>query len=316
MHPIRFHAFVLAAAASVLLLATTAHAAQPLGSAFTYQGELRNAGQVANGLHDFRFALYDAPSGGTQIGVTLEQSLTVSSGRFGTLLDFGAGAFDGERRYLEIAVSPAGAGTYETLTPRQEATGTPYTIAQRMRSIVVPGNAMFHNPNDAQTTATTYGPRLSATAQSIGFSMPQPADWDKTQPFTVTLYFAVPTLSTSSIVNWRLQAGSQNLNLDVGSANSGWDTLGYGGQEDGTPLNIYAAPSRSNMMKSQTWTAHWSQTYHTWYFGAGVNTNNDFADDPLWTFMFQRGSAVAGGNGEGYTQGLTVVSAEVRYPSH
>jgi hypothetical protein len=32
--------------------------------------------------------------------------------------------------------------------------------------------------------------------------------------------------------------------------------------------------------------------------------------------MFQRGSAVSGGNGEGYSQGLTVISAEVRYPAH
>jgi hypothetical protein len=316
MYPIRFRAFVLAAAAGVLLFAATAHAAQPLGSAFTYQGELRSAGQVANGLHDFRFKLYDESSGGTQVGTTLEKSLTVSSGRFGTTLDFGAGAFDGNRRYLEIAVSPAGAGTYETLTPRQEATGTPYTIAQRMRSIIVSGNAMSRNPSDAQTTTTTYGPRLSSTAQPIGFSIPQPADWDKTQPFTVTLYFAVPTLTTSSIVNWRLLAGSQNLNLGVGSADSGWDTISFGNAEDGTPLNIYAAPGRTNMMKSQTWTPHWSETYNTWYFGTGVTTSNDFADDPLWTFMFQRGSAVSGGNGEGYTQGLTVISAEVRYPSH
>ena len=314
MHPFRFRAIALMIVA--IVLASAAQAAQPLGSSFTYQGELRSAGQVANGAHDFQFSLYDAASGGSQIGNTLQQSLTVSSGRFGTSLDFGAAAFKGDRRYLEIAVSPAGAGTYETLTPRQEVTGTPYTIAQRMRSVVVAGNAMFHNPSDAQTTQTTYGPRLSATAQPIGFSMPQPADWDKTQPFTVTLYFAVPTLASSSIVNWRLQAGSQNLNLDVGSANSGWDTLGYGGQEDGQPLNIYAAPGRTNMMKSQTWTAHWSQTYQTWYFGAGVNTSNDFADDPFWTFMFQRGSAVSGGNGEGYSQGLTVVAAEVRYPTH
>lgn len=315
MHAFRRSTSLFAIVLSCALAGVRVDAAQPLGNAFTYQGELRSAGQLANGAHDFRFSLHDAASGGTQIGTTLEKSATVDHGRFSTSLDFGAGAFNGDRRYLEIEVSPAGTDTFETLVPRQEVTGTPYVLAQRMRSIVVSGNAMFRNPSDAQTTSTPYGPRLSATAQPIGFSVPQPADWDKTQPFTVTLYFAVPTLSTSSIVNWRLQAGSQNLNLDVGSANSGWDTLGYGGLEDGEPLNIYAAPGRSNMMKSQTWTAHWSQTYHTWYFGTGVNTNNDFADDPFWTFLFQRGSAVSGGNGEGYTQGLTVVAAEVRYPA-
>ncbi len=310
---IRSRVFAIAAA---ILLTSVTHAAQSLGSAFTYQGELRNAGQVANGLHKFRFRLYDAAYGGTQVGDTLEQTLTVSSGRFGTRLDFGADAFNGDRRYLDIEVSPAAANAYEVLTPRQEVTGTPYTIARRMRSIVVTGNAMFHNPSDAQTTATAYGPRLSATAQPIGFSIPRPADWDMTQPFTVTLYFAVPSLSTSSIVNWQLRASSQNLNLDVGSADSGWDSLDFSSRENGTPLNIYAAPNRVNMMKSQTWTAHWSQTYSTWYFGNAVSTNNSFSADPMWTFAFQRGSAVPGGNGEGYTQSLIVVSAEVRYPTH
>ena len=53
----------------------------------------------------------------------------------------------------------------------------------------------------------------------------------------------------------------------------------------------------------------------TWYFGTGVNTNNDFRGDPFWTFQFIRGSSVSGGNGEGYSQGLIVVSAEVQYPS-
>ncbi|MEO5624653.1 MAG: hypothetical protein ABIQ70_01435 [Dokdonella sp.] len=306
----------LTAAALAFFVSSCAYAAQPVGSAFTYQGELRNAGQVANGLYDFHFSLYDSISFGTQIGTTLNATVTVAGGRFTANLDFGADAFQGDRRYLEIAVSPSGGNTYETLTPRQETTGAPYAIAKRVRSIVVSGNGMYHNPSDAQVTATRWGPQLSGTAQPIGFSIPKPADWDSTQTFTVTLYFAVPTLTTSSIVNWRLEAGSQNTNLDVGSANSGWDNLGYGGTEDGSPLNIYAAPGRTNMMKSQTWTAHWSSTYSTWYFGAGVNTNNDFRNDPLWTFTFQRGSGVTGGNGEGYTQGLIVVAAEVQYASH
>ncbi|MEO5560836.1 MAG: hypothetical protein ABIR10_14225, partial [Dokdonella sp.] len=89
------------------------------------------------------------------------------------------------------------------------------------------------------------------TAQPIGFSIPKPSDWDSTQTFTVTLYFAVPTLTTSSIVKWRLEAASENTNLNVGDANSGWDNLNFGDNEDGTPLNIYSASSRTNRMKSQ-----------------------------------------------------------------
>lgn len=310
------HAFRNVAFALVLLLSPYAQATQVVGSAFTYQGELRNAGQVSNGDYDFRFKLYNEISSGTQVGPTVNTTAVVIGGRFNASLDFGPDAFMGERRYLEIEVSPSGTGVFETLTPRQEVTGTPYAIAKRMRSIVITGNAMHRWPTDVQVTPTLWGPKLSGTAQPIGFSIPAPADWDNKLPFTVTLYFAVPTLTTSSIVNWRLQASSQNLNLNVTQANSGWDTLGYAAQEDGTPLNIYAAPSRQNMMKSQTWTPHWSSGTQTWYFGTGPNTNNDFQHDPFWSFLFQRGTAVSGGNGEGYSQGLIVVAAEVRYPTH
>ena len=60
----------LLAAASLTLSAY----AQQSSTALTYQGFLRDNGQPANGVYDLRFALYDSPSGGNQIGsiVTVE----------------------------------------------------------------------------------------------------------------------------------------------------------------------------------------------------------------------------------------------------
>ena len=58
--------------ALAVLLAAVAYAgvaaAQPLGTAFTYQGRLTDAGNPANGSYDFRFTLYDAPTGGAAVG--------------------------------------------------------------------------------------------------------------------------------------------------------------------------------------------------------------------------------------------------------
>jgi hypothetical protein len=52
----------------------------------------------------------------------------VSEGGFTVQLDFG-GAFNGDKRFLEIAVrSPAGGGTFTTMTPRQELTAAPYAL--------------------------------------------------------------------------------------------------------------------------------------------------------------------------------------------
>ena len=58
----------LALAATCALLASPALAQTPLGTSFTYQGRLVESGTPPNGSYDFRFVLYDAASGGNQVG--------------------------------------------------------------------------------------------------------------------------------------------------------------------------------------------------------------------------------------------------------
>ncbi|HET9493722.1 MAG TPA: hypothetical protein VFR15_05785, partial [Chloroflexia bacterium] len=66
----------------------------PVGTGFTYQGSLKNGGNPANGQFDFQFKLYDALSGGGQVGSTLTVgNQTVTGGLFTVQLDFGAAAF-------------------------------------------------------------------------------------------------------------------------------------------------------------------------------------------------------------------------------
>jgi hypothetical protein len=120
----------------VLALVSNASVAQDsssqssLGTAFTYQGRLEDASGPVDGDCDLRFKLFNAASGGTQIGGT--QTLTgvaVSEGLFTVQLDFGAGAFNGYPRWLEIEVRcPAGNGGYVKLSPRQPLTPAPYAL--------------------------------------------------------------------------------------------------------------------------------------------------------------------------------------------
>src|SRR5262245_12999648 len=71
-------------------------------TAFTYQGRLQSAGAAANGLHDLRFRLFDAATGGAQVGATLcVNDVTVSGGLLTATLDFGA-QFNGSPRFLEV----------------------------------------------------------------------------------------------------------------------------------------------------------------------------------------------------------------------
>lgn len=98
------------------------------GTAFTYQGQLSSGGEWANGTYDLTFKLWNASSGGSQIGSTLGASgQVISNGLFTVILDFG-GVFNGSSYWLELAVRTNGAASYATLSPRQELTPTPYAI--------------------------------------------------------------------------------------------------------------------------------------------------------------------------------------------
>jgi len=100
-----------------------------LGTAFTYQGQLKKAGSPISDTCDFQFSLWDASTGGTQIGSTQTKTgVSVSNGYFTISdLDFGADAFRGDARWLQIAVRCTGDTSYTTL-PRQPLTAAPYAL--------------------------------------------------------------------------------------------------------------------------------------------------------------------------------------------
>lgn len=118
---------------TVLALLSTLNpqlSAAPLGTAFTYQGRLTDGGNPANGSYDVAFTLFDTNSSGSAIAGPLTNSaVAVSNGLFTTTLDFGAGVFTGNARWLEISVrSGMSPGAYTVLSPRQPLTPTPYAL--------------------------------------------------------------------------------------------------------------------------------------------------------------------------------------------
>ena len=104
-----------------------------LGSAFTYQGNLKRNDSPVTENCDMIFRLYDDASAGNQIGSDSATTVPVSAGLFSVELngsgEFGSNAFTGDARWLGVRVRcPAGGGSYTVLTPRQKVTLAPYAL--------------------------------------------------------------------------------------------------------------------------------------------------------------------------------------------
>jgi len=184
-----------------------------LGTNFVYQGFLNNNGQPANGSFDFEFRLYDALSGGLQVGNTsAAANQTVSNGLFTVMIDFGAGAFNGSARFLQIKVRPAGSGTLVLLSPRVELAATPY--------------AQFSN-----STGGLQGRPVSGAAPAPN----QVLQWDGAQWVPANTTIAAPlnlrgsTDPVLSVTNTGTGMGGAFVNADVSSAALRGDNTAPGG---------------------------------------------------------------------------------------
>lgn len=121
------HRLFLLALFCVAQALPTAHS-QALGTAFTYQGALKNAGAAASGSYDFRFALYSQPTSGAALAPAVERSnVVVDAGVFTVSLDFGD-QYVGQPLWLELEVRRSGTATYTLLAPRQPLTPTPFAL--------------------------------------------------------------------------------------------------------------------------------------------------------------------------------------------
>ena len=159
----KLHSFII-----VLALLAGVHTVAAQGTAFTYQGRLNNAGGPANGTYDLTYKLWNASTGGGQVGSTLTVSGTViSNGLFTATLDFGS-VFNGSSLWLELAVRTNGAASFTTLSPRQEVTPTPYAItaenvdglvpASQLSGTIPPGaiSGLYPNPVDLNNAGNVF----------------------------------------------------------------------------------------------------------------------------------------------------------------
>jgi hypothetical protein len=204
--------------AAGLACAAAAQAQTLFGTAITYQGQLKDGAQAANGAYQFVFNLYDAPTGGQlvdRVGTTgAPIAITVLNGLFTQELAFPQpAAFNGADRWLEILVRPQGNGAYTTLGPRQKITAAPYALQTRGIQVTANGNAVM----------ARFGPGTPLSMYSgIEFANGSNASWSM------------------------VRTPDNNLHLTAGGAGSGVKALivtpqgniGIGGANPTVPLQV------------------------------------------------------------------------------
>ena len=191
----------VAVVAGLLGLADITSAAEPLGTVFAYQGDLHQNGSPVTALSDFQFSLWDAGSEGLRIGATQAvNNVRVSNGLFKVELDFGANAFNGDARWLELAVrQPAGTGAFTRLTPRQAINAVPYAlVAQRTQQA----------DQAATVTGSVPAAQLSGTISSTNLAAGSIGS-DKLAPGSVTAEILAAGAVTQDKLASTVQEGTE-----------------------------------------------------------------------------------------------------------
>lgn len=208
------------------------------GTAFTYQGYLQKSGSGVTSTCDFQFSLYDASTGGSQVGSTVtKSSVSVANGLFTTELDFGSSAFDGNARYLQIAVKCSGESSYTTLNGRVALNPAPYAMSLRPGAII----------NGTDTTGRVLTVRDTATS---GFTFGVFSQSDSTEGTGVMGYGAVgvhgqsdSTAGSGVVGHATATSGTTYGVYGISESPSGYGVYGNNSAGTGTPYGVYGIAS-------------------------------------------------------------------------
>ncbi|MFI4896282.1 MAG: hypothetical protein ACIARR_00480 [Phycisphaerales bacterium JB059] len=140
--------------------------AQPLTETFTYQGRLSDSAELADGFYDFQFRLFRDAGATTIVGSPITRTnVEVVDGLFTVTVNFGGSGllFDGDRRWLQVSVRPAGSGSYTALSPAQEITAAPHATYSAYAGIAEVAEMSMGDLTDAYDN----GSILNATAGPV-----------------------------------------------------------------------------------------------------------------------------------------------------
>lgn len=210
---------------SVILFLGLSAASQT--TSFNFQGRMNDGASPANGTYDVQFKLYTAITGGSQVGTTVTRStLVLNDGVFSTQLDFGADAFNGANRFLEIAVRPSGSqNAYVVLGSRQQIMAVPYAV-RSLRSTSADGASFAVQAGDTANVggfpAASYVRMGAANNGSVGLGTSMPTTrltLNGGTTWTSNQWTASMNLQNTSAFGW--EPNNSGRSFGVGQSNGG-----------------------------------------------------------------------------------------------
>ncbi len=240
--------------------------AAPLDNRFTYQGQLKQGGAPVEGPTDFEFSLWNQAALGAQIGLTQTKlNVSVDNGLFTVELDFGANAFQGDERWLQVAVrNPPGVGVYVPLTQRQRLTASPYslfslnTFWRAVGNAITNSNSGFVGINRSTTVsgAEYFGIQAPAAGTEYG------GMYIRTDSATAKPFYGYRTGTQSAWTNldgstnrWHVYNDGIRLTVDDGG------NVGIGEDDPTSKLHVSAATAGNALFVTNTGTGMAAQLY-------------------------------------------------------
>jgi hypothetical protein len=208
----------------VLASALVTSAALAQSTAFTYQGRLKTGTQLASGLHDMRFGLYNVATGGVALGgPQCVDNVVVTDGLFSVTLDFGAQFPTTGARFIQIEIRAdtgltcANATGFTTLLPRHPVTGAPKAVHANSAS-------SLNAPDGAPANAVSVD-----NAGNVGVGTLAPTH-------TVHIANAAPTMALQDTNSTTDQVGYVSYR-DSGNVERAWVGYGTPGSADFSVIN-------------------------------------------------------------------------------
>ncbi|MBI2397771.1 MAG: hypothetical protein HYV17_08230 [Xanthomonadales bacterium] len=287
---------LLLAAAMAIALALPAIA--PRAEPFTFQGHLAQSGTPLDGTADLAFKLYNADTGGAQLGSTISTAgYPVVDGVFSVDLDFSGIAFDGSARWLQIEVN-----------------GTP--LSGRIEILPAPLSA---------SSNALRGRSVAATAPTAGQVLEwSGSSWTPTTPSAGTSYSAGTGLalagsSFSVAPTFRLPQGCSNDQIARWNGSSwvcGADanttySAGNGLSLSGTVFSVNFAGSGAANTASRSDHDHFGQTWSGTSSEHGLYIfNSETTGSPTGIFGVEGAGTNTGAGVRGLSSNGTGVSGQ------